>query len=200
MSYRLALALVENRRLHSWGIGRWPALFADLPQNSAQNCLCYLTRLLQCFAMMALTPENTAFLECPTDTSKPWTLAVRAVIREQTGRWLLLRRSSQCVHFAGTWELPGGKLNSGETIDGALCREVREETGLLVRPTELAGTTEREMSDVHLVVLYFHTAAEIRTVILSEEHYDCTWVQPGEMDRLELHPETRAFLQAHRGS
>ena len=165
-----------------------------------QICLSYLAPLLQCSAMMALTPENTASLGCPTDASKPWTLAVRAVIREQTGRWLLLRRSSQCVHFARTWELPGGKLNSEETIDGALCREVREETGLMVRPTALAGTTEREMPDAHLVVLYFYTAAEIRAVILSEEHDDFTWVQLAEMDRLDLHPETRAFLQEQRGS
>ena len=95
--------------------------------------------------MMALTPEDTASLECPLDMSKPWALAVRAVIRDQTGRWLLLRRSSRCEHFAGTWELPGGKADSGETIDGALRREVREETGLLVRPTGLIGMTDCEM-------------------------------------------------------
>jgi mutator protein MutT len=149
---------------------------------------------------MALTPESTVSLERPTDAAKPWALAVRAVIREDTGRWLLLRRSSQCEQFVGTWELPGGKPNSGETIDGALCREVREEAGLLVRPTGLAGTTERDMPVGHLVVLYFYTAAEIRPIILSEEHDDFTWVQLAEMVGLNLHPETRDFLNEHRGS
>jgi 8-oxo-dGTP diphosphatase len=150
--------------------------------------------------MMALTPETTASLGCPTETSKPWMSAVRAVIRDHAGRWLLLRRSSQCEHFVGTWELPGGKPDSGETIDRALCREVCEETGLLVHPTKLAGTTEREMPDVHLVVLCFYSTAEMRAVTLSDEHDDFAWVQLSEMDGLDLHPETRAFLQEHRGS
>ena len=96
--------------------------------------------------------------------------------------------------------MPGGKPGSGETIDGALRRELREETGLLGRPTGLAGTTEREMPDVHLVALYVHTAAEIRAVTLSEEHDGFTWVNLGEMDKLDLQPETRDFLQAYRGS
>jgi 8-oxo-dGTP pyrophosphatase MutT (NUDIX family) len=85
-------------------------------------------------------------------------------------------------------------------MDTALRREVFEETGFLVRPTGLAGTTECEMPEAHLVVLYFHTAAEMRAVILSEEHDGFTWAQLAEMDRLDLHPETRDFLQEHRGS
>jgi 8-oxo-dGTP diphosphatase len=147
-----------------------------------------------------LTPENTASLGCPIDISKAWVLVVRAVIRDHTNRWLLLRRSSQCEHCVGTWELPGGKADPGETLDGALCREVREETGLLVRPTGLLGTTVCTMPKRQMVALYFHTAAEIRAIILSEEHDDFTWAQLGGTEGLDLHPEIRGFLREHRGS
>ena len=55
-------------------------------------------------------------------------LVVRAVImRDQTV--LLLRRTAD-DYLGGNWELPGGKDDPGETLDEALVREAREETGL----------------------------------------------------------------------
>jgi ADP-ribose pyrophosphatase YjhB (NUDIX family) len=56
-----------------------------------------------------------------------------AVIRDQ-GRILLLRRSDN-----GKWALPGGAIDPGEHPAQALVREVREETGLHVRPTRVLG-------------------------------------------------------------
>ena len=57
-----------------------------------------------------------------------------ACIRDEAGRLLAERRSD----FGGWW-LPGGLINLGETSTGNVVREVREETGLEVRPTRLLG-------------------------------------------------------------
>ena len=43
----------------------------------------------------------------------------------------------------GLWSVPGGRVESGETSVDAVVREVREETGLQVQPTGIAGTVER---------------------------------------------------------
>jgi ADP-ribose pyrophosphatase YjhB (NUDIX family) len=59
------------------------------------------------------------------------TLAVGAVVLR--GRDVLLIRRGRPPR-PGTWTLPGGRVEPGETIAGALAREVREETGLVVRP------------------------------------------------------------------
>jgi 8-oxo-dGTP diphosphatase len=47
----------------------------------------------------------------------------------------------------GYWSLPGGILEVGETLDEAIRREVREETGLVVEPVEVVELFERIMRD-----------------------------------------------------
>lgn len=47
----------------------------------------------------------------------------------------------------GYWSLPGGLVETGESLDEAVRREVLEETGLKVKPLEMAGVFERVMKD-----------------------------------------------------
>ena len=53
--------------------------------------------------------------------------ATRAVIRDDARRVVLVRRRDN-----GTWVLPGGFMELGESVQDSLQREVREETGLAV--------------------------------------------------------------------
>ena len=53
---------------------------------------------------------------------------VHAVIR-RANRVLVLRRSADSPQFAGLWDLPGGSVDRGESLEEALRREIREETG-----------------------------------------------------------------------
>src|SRR5687767_4916326 len=57
-----------------------------------------------------------------------------AVIFDRKGRLLLQQRSD-----GGQWGLPGGSMEIGESAAQAVVREVREETGLDVRPRRLIG-------------------------------------------------------------
>ena len=57
-----------------------------------------------------------------------------AVIFDRKGRLLLQQRSD-----GGQWGLPGGSMEIGESAAQAVVREVREETGLEVRPRRLIG-------------------------------------------------------------
>ena len=59
---------------------------------------------------------------------------VAAVVRDAEGRVLFMRRADD-----GRWGLPAGAVDPGESPAEAVVREVREETGLTVRPLRVAG-------------------------------------------------------------
>jgi 8-oxo-dGTP pyrophosphatase MutT (NUDIX family) len=61
-------------------------------------------------------------------------VSVNAFITDDSGRVLLQRRADN-----GYWNLPGGGLELGESLETALHREVMEETGLEVRVVRLIG-------------------------------------------------------------
>lgn len=61
-------------------------------------------------------------------------------------RILLCRISRQLPTHAGQWTLPGGGLDFGEEPANAMVREVREETGLSVRPTAVVDVNSVTMN------------------------------------------------------
>ena len=70
------------------------------------------------------------------------------------GKVLLIRRGSEPMR--GTWSLPGGALETGETILEGVAREVLEETGLRVKPLELLAMLDRIVRDEHGAVEYHY--------------------------------------------
>jgi ADP-ribose pyrophosphatase YjhB (NUDIX family) len=60
--------------------------------------------------------------------------SVAAIVRDESQRVLLMRRADD-----GSWGLPAGAIEPGESPSGAVVREVREETGLDVRVMSVAG-------------------------------------------------------------
>jgi mutator protein MutT len=65
------------------------------------------------------------------------------VIRD--GQVLLVQRAQEPL--SGKWTLPGGAVELGETLEEAVVRELREETGLEVRVLELVEAFERIARD-----------------------------------------------------
>ncbi len=68
------------------------------------------------------------------------------VIHDSAGRVLLIHRNTERLT---QWELPGGKVEPGETIEQAAQREALEEIGVQVRVLSKAGETEFEDNGVH---------------------------------------------------
>ena len=125
---------------------------------------------------------------------KPFSMAVKAVILNDEGRCLLIRRSPHNKHFAGCWEWPGGKLDPGESFAVGLEREVMEECGLTVELTGLAGALEFEMPKVRVVMLCMEARLTGGTMHMSEEHDDSAWVPLDELPNQKLPDHQRSFM------
>lgn len=130
-------------------------------------------------------------------TAKPFGLAVKAVIADGSGRSLLIRRSASNRHFVGQWEWPGGKVDPGESFDVAALREVKEETGLDVELTGLAGAVEFEMPARRIIVLCLEARLLGGELKLSEEHDDSTWVKFSDYGRYEFTDNVRELVMKY---
>jgi 8-oxo-dGTP diphosphatase len=74
------------------------------------------------------------------------------------------------------WNLPGGGMESGETVDEALCREVREETGLEVKVERLIGVYSKPQKQE--VVLTFLCQVIGGTLQSTEETLESRFFTP----------------------
>ena len=74
------------------------------------------------------------------------------------GKVLLIRRGREPM--LGSWTLPGGALETGETMLEGVAREVWEETGLTVRPLELLALLDRIVRDEDGAVEYHYVLME----------------------------------------
>lgn len=128
-------------------------------------------------------------------STHPYSLAVKAVIMNEAGETLLLRRSPSNTSFVGCWEWPGGKVDPGEDFATAVVRETKEETGLDIEITGLAGATEFEMPKVHVVLLCMEARIRGRDrIVLSHEHDAWEWLPLDKLEGLPLPDATRDFI------
>jgi 8-oxo-dGTP diphosphatase len=61
------------------------------------------------------------------------------------------------LHGEGTWTVPGGKFDFGDSLTGGACREVKEETGVEVDPSslEIVSVSSDRVPDAHFITIGF---------------------------------------------
>lgn len=124
-------------------------------------------------------------------------VGVAAVIEDGDGRWLVLRRDG--AHGAGTWGLPGGHQEFGESPESTAVREVAEETGLGVEATARLGFTDDPMPEAgrHYVTLFVSCSAVSGTAAIREpdKATELAWLTPAQLRaRDDLFAPLRRFL------
>ncbi len=104
------------------------------------------------------------------------------------GRVLLAQRP-EGKSMAGLWEFPGGKVESGETPEAALIRELREELGIDTSASCLAplAFASHTYDDFHLLMPLFACRRWTGSIIPLEGQR-LAWVRAGDLKTYEMPP------------
>ena len=121
-----------------------------------------------------------------------------ALVVDDAGRVLLQRRAD-----SGNWSLPGGTMDLGETLPGAVMRETREETGLDVELTGILGiytdpghVIAYEDGEVRQEFAVVFTARVVGgELAVSDESTDVRFIDPAELDALPMHESVRLRIR-----
>lgn len=115
----------------------------------------------------------------------PVEVSGRALVIDQNGRVLVLKRSENSGSNPGKWELPGGKPNKGESFEDSFRREVLEETGFLIHLQQSAGTADQVVSGYHVVHVVMVASIMSGGLAISDEHSAFQWVEMNELGALD---------------
>ena len=108
-----------------------------------------------------------------------------AIITDDAGRLLLIQRGHEPEE--GRWSLPGGRVKPGESDWEAVAREVREETGLHVKPGRLIGTVERPAPGGAVFDIYDYAASiSGGQLVAGDDAAHARWIDPGDIGQLSL--------------
>jgi 8-oxo-dGTP diphosphatase len=75
--------------------------------------------------------------------NRPITEVAAGILLDKEGRYLLGQRP-EAKPYAGYWEVPGGKIEKGETVFEALKRELQEELGIDIQSSEELTVLEHD--------------------------------------------------------
>ena len=113
-------------------------------------------------------------------------LAVSAAIFRD-GKILLVRRARSPAK--GSYSLPGGRVEFGETLHAALHREVAEETALKIEIVDLAAWREvmpGTGGGGHYLIMSFAARWTSGEVVLNDELDDYRWLAPDTVGELKM--------------
>ncbi len=114
-------------------------------------------------------------------------LAVFVWVFNQAGQVLLMKRSPEKKKYPNLWALTGGAALAGETSLEAICRELREETGIQAEASEMClQESYRRAGNNDICDIYFlrKDVPVEKLVFQAGETCDAKWATRGELEEM----------------
>jgi ADP-ribose pyrophosphatase YjhB (NUDIX family) len=125
-------------------------------------------------------------------------IGVGAIILKRD-RILMAQRGKEPLK--GSWSLPGGALETGESLADGVRREVREETSLDIRPIGVLEIFERIMRDAsgapeyHYVLIDYMCRIVGGTLAPGDDVCAVEWVRCRDLPKLQITEGTLAVIE-----
>ena len=142
-----------------------------------------------------------------------YSVIINAIVANEEGKILLIQRGWQEEHGAGTWSVPGGKLDFtgvvNESLQKTAIKETLEETGVVIENKMylIANNTfqhdEDTLQAIAIVFLCYYKSGQARP---TAEAVKVKWISSDEIENFKFHNinvknyvlEGFKFLQSHR--
>lgn len=121
-------------------------------------------------------------------------LVAACALIDTDGRILLAQRP-EGKNLAGLWEFPGGKVESGETPEDALIRELQEELGIITKHACLAPLTFASYSyDKFHLLMPLYICRRYEGIVRSMEGQALKWVKPKDLRSYPMPPADEPLI------
>ena len=126
---------------------------------------------------------------------KQITVSAAVILRTnpQTLKHEILATQRGYGDFKGGWEFPGGKIESGETPEECIVREIREELATVVNAEKILGVVEYDYPAFHLT-MYCILCSVVSGDLTLLEHEDAKWVTGENLYSLDWLPADKLIL------
>lgn len=106
--------------------------------------------------------------------------AAKAIIQKEN-QFLIMKRTEEEKDL---WEIPGGRMEYGETLEETLIREVKEETNLDVIPGDIINSWNLIQSHRQISGVIYLCKIKSGELKLSDEHKEYKWITTDELHKL----------------
>ena len=107
-----------------------------------------------------------------------WIPVVAGFLRK--GDQILVGQRPENHSLAGLWEFPGGKIESNESPEQALIRELQEELGIEVEIGDLMMAASHSYGDVNILILFYEVLFW-KGEPKAKHHLKLEWITPREL-------------------
>jgi len=120
--------------------------------------------------------------------------AVVGVLHNSKGQLLIAKRQDH-QFMPGFWELPGGKIKNGESLEQAMTRELNEELNIQVIKLSIRQSMCHQYKD-RMVELNIYNIDEYKNSPIGAEGQEINWVNIDKLTNYELLPTMKAFYNS----
>ncbi len=122
-------------------------------------------------------------------------LVARVIVHR--GSDILFVRRSASDSRAGMYEMPGGLVDPGESLEQGALRELKEETGLDTKELIFKETSAYNANGENRLSGIFEAQIEQGEVTLSDEHDDYKWLNASNYDNVQLEPHYKQYFKEY---